>query len=148
MKMILVLGGLAAAAALAACTEYFHDDASGPVAAAAAPAYATPAAYSGGSCFYTRDIRNHTIGGPHTIYLNVNGRQVFRVEAGNDCAAGAVSSDPLVIRNEPAGISVCKPIDFDVAVHMTGGFSNRCIVTSITPMSPAEVAALPRKLRP
>ena len=145
MRFLFVLGGLAAAAGLAGAIQFAQSGSTAPTAAASP---ATPVAYSAGSCFYTRDIRGHTIGGPHTIYLNVNDRQVFRVEAGNNCAAGAVSSDPLVIRNIPAGLSVCKPIDFDVSVHMGEGFNNRCIVTSITPMSPEEVAALPKKLKP
>ena len=137
MKMLAWIGALGVAGALAAAGQVAQAGPAGP---------AKPAS----SCFFTRDIRNHTISGNSTLYLNVLGRSTYRVEMSGACFAGATSSDPLVIRNPPGSNQVCRPIDFDVGVHVGGhgGMTTRCIVKSITPMTPAEVAALPKRLRP
>jgi hypothetical protein len=103
-------------------------------------------AASSSQCFYRRDIRNHTVGDAHTLYLDVAGRDVWRIEMSNACLASAMSSDPLILRNQTGGQSVCKPIDLDIAIA-SGGVSH-CIVSGITRLTPAEVAALPKKMRP
>jgi hypothetical protein len=144
MKTLALMGALGAAATLAACADDDYAYAPPPPPAAV---YGAPAVAVVPACFYTRDIRNHTVGDDHTIYLNVNNRMVYRVELSNNCLAGATSSDPIVMRNPPGSNNVCRPIDLDIGVN-TGGFTNRCIVSSIMPMSPAEVAALPPRLRP
>ena len=140
-KALALVGALGAATALTACAEEY---ASAP---APAPAYGMPASAVAPACFYTRDIRNHTVGDARTMFLNVGGRTVYRVETSNDCFAGATSSDPIVIQNPPGSNNVCRPIDLDVGVSM-GGFTNRCIVSSIVPMTGAEIAALPPRQRP
>ncbi|MDB5441802.1 MAG: hypothetical protein JWP73_178 [Phenylobacterium sp.] len=152
MKPLALIGAIGAAATLAACAEdYAYAPPPPPPGAVAvvpaAPLYGVPAVAVVPACFYTRDIRNHTVGDDHTLYLNVNDRMVYRVETGNACFAGATSSDPIIIRNPPGSNNVCRPIDLDIGIN-TGGFNNPCIVSSIVPLSPAEVAALPRRMRP
>jgi hypothetical protein len=115
------------------------------VGAATALALALPAqaAKEDRTCFLTRDMRNHTVGGDHTLYFDVGGRSVWRAEMSNNCLAGAVSSDPIVLRDQAGMGRVCNKLDFDVGVR-----GNRCIVDSLTKLTPAEAAALPRKLKP
>ena len=123
--------------------------AAGPAgkAAIAAPGVDTAAtAASAGSCFKRSDVRNHTVGGPKTLYLDVAGRDVYRIEMSNSCLASAVSSDPLIFNNQTGTQSVCKPLDLDITVSAAG--PSRCIVSSISKLSPAEIAALPKKMRP
>src|SRR3954464_12574850 len=97
MKTLALLGALGAATTLAACAEdYAYYP---PPPPPGAVAYAVPAAAVVPACFYTRDIRNHTVGDAHTTFLNVGGRMVYRVETSNDCFAGATSSDPIVMQN-------------------------------------------------
>lgn len=144
MKTLAILGVLGAAATLAACQDY-----SGPPAAApAAPAYAAPAAATVPACFRTQDIRNHTVADGHTAYIDVGGRAVYRIETSGDCFAGATSTDPIVMREPPGSTQICKPIDMDLSVAIGGGLPIHCIVSSVTPMTPQEVAALPPRLRP
>jgi len=145
MKTLAWLGVLGAATTLAACAD--EDYAYAPPPPPAAVVYGVPAAAVAPACFYTRDIRNHTVGDDHTIYINVSGRMVYRIETSNNCVAGATSSDPIVMRNPPGSNSVCHPLDLDVGVN-TGGFTNHCIVTGIVPLTPEQVAALPPKMRP
>lgn len=135
---------LAAVAGLAACADRQ------PPRMASAPAYARDsavAATGAPQCFASRDVHNHTVGDPRTLYLQVGVSRVYRVEMSTPCLAGATPSDPLIIRNDTGALSICQPIELDVGV-MHGGFENRCIVSAITPLSPDEAAALPRRLRP
>lgn len=116
------------------------------IAAAGAAVLALPAqAAKGGedSCVRTQDIRNHTVGDSHTMYFDVNGRAVYRATMSNNCLATAVSSDPVVMRQVGGSGYICKRIDLDLSVRGT-----RCIVDSWTRLTPAEAAALPKKIRP
>jgi len=100
-----------------------------------------------GQCFRSHDIRNHTLADDQTLLMNVNGRDTYRITVGGSCLGGAVSSDPIITRNPPGSDIICRPIDMDLAISKSG-FEARCIVQSIAKMSPAEVAALPKKLKP
>lgn len=147
-RLSLGIAAVGGAVTLAACAdEYAYAP---PPPPPAPMGYAAPAAAVMPACFFTRDIRNHTIGDDRTLYINVNDRTVYRIAMEGNCLAGATSSDPIVIRNPPGSNNVCRPIDLDIGIHMSGGagFTSRCIVRSITPLTPAEVAALPPKLRP
>jgi hypothetical protein len=113
----------------------------------AAPALATgptdnPA---GGKCFYMRDLRGHTVQAPRTLYLDVNGRFVYRVDMANDCLAMATRSDPLVIRSFGGSRTVCKPVDLDISAPRAAG---HCFVQNLVRLSPEEAAALPKRLQP
>ena len=144
MKTVAWLGALGAAVTLAGC----EGNGPPPPPPSAPVGEAAPtAAVAGPRCFYSHDIRNHTIADDHTLYFDVLGRTVYRVETSGPCLAGATSSDPIITRSPPGTASVCRPLDLDLSVSK-GGFTSRCIVTNITPLSPSEVAALPPKLRP
>jgi hypothetical protein len=144
MKLALAsIVGLAAFA-VSGCAEPYYAEA--PAVIGVPVAAVAPAAIPGG-CFRSHDIRNHTVADNHTLYLDVPPRGVYRVTTNGACLAGAVSSDPLVMRSPPGQTYVCRPMDLDIAVSK-GGFTSPCIVDSITQLTPEEVAALPRKLRP
>jgi len=99
-------------------------------------------------CFAMRDVRNHTIGADNELYLDVFGRGVYRVTMSNRCLSAAMSSDPLIVRSQ-ASQTICKPTDMDIAIASpVGGIPKACIVSSIALLAPAEVAALPKGLRP
>ncbi|WP_293676788.1 hypothetical protein [uncultured Phenylobacterium sp.] len=100
-----------------------------------------------GQCIRSDDIRNHTIADRSTMLLAVERNKTYRVTVDSACLGGATSSDPIITRQPPGSRIICKPIDLDLAVSK-GGFPSQCIVRSIVLMTPAEVAALPRKLKP
>lgn len=143
---------IGAAGALAGCTDYPPPPPPGPapVAAVVAPA-AAPLA---DGCFRTHDITNHQIGDDRTLFISVNHHDVYRLDMSGSCLAGATSSDPIVIREPPGVPYVCRAIDLDISIaHGVSsgmGLSMRtpCIVQSIVRLTPAEVDALPPKLRP
>jgi hypothetical protein len=93
-------------------------------------------------CVLIRDLRNHTIADDHTLYYDVGGRSIYRIEA-NGCLAGATSSDPIVLRDRASTGRICNKMDLDIKVRGAG-----CIVTGITKLTPEEAAALPRRIHP
>jgi hypothetical protein len=123
------------------------------LAACAAPPAPLPAAdavaVAGPACFRAASIRGHTFGDDKTMYLKVQGDGVYRIGMRNACLAGATSSDPIVTRQPPGSSYICRPIDMDIAVAPRGGdFTSPCIVDSIAQLTPAEIEALPPRLRP
>lgn len=111
------------------------------------PAPASGAGLPSGQCIRSSDIRNHTVGDRNTLLIDVQGKGAYRVTMKGACLAGANSSDPIITRSPPGATLICRPIDMDVSISI-GGFPTPCIVDSIVKMSPAEVAALPKKLKP
>jgi hypothetical protein len=100
-----------------------------------------------GQCIRSHDIRNHTVADSKTLLMSVQNRGVYRVTMAGSCLAGAVSSDPIITRNPPGTNIICKPIEMDIAISKSG-FKTPCIVDSIVKLSPEQVSALPRKLKP
>jgi hypothetical protein len=95
-----------------------------------------------------QDIRNHTVGDDHTLYLNVGGRTVYRVEMSNNCLGGAAPSDAIVLKQRGSS-NICQAIDLDIGATVNGGgLPSRCIVDKLVRLTPAEAAALPAKLKP
>jgi hypothetical protein len=135
---------LLASAALAACAEYYPP---APPPGPPPPPLAFGERLPPEACFRTADIRNHTIGDDRTLYVDVHGRGVYRIEMNGACLAGAVSSDPIILRQPPGSSLVCRPIDIDLSISR-GGFATPCLVRGMVRLTPDEVAALPPKLRP
>lgn len=100
-----------------------------------------------GQCIRSHDFRNHTIADGRTLLIDYNGQATYRLTMAGSCLAAATSSDPIITREPPGTQWVCKPIDLDISVAING-FRTPCIVDSIVKMTPAEVAALPRRLKP
>jgi hypothetical protein len=108
-------------------------------AAAQTPAPSKPES----SCFRTRDLRNHTVSGDTTLYFDVSGRAVYKVGTSGGCLAGVTSTDPIVMTNQTGTGLICNKMDLNISVR-----GARCIVTSLNKMTPQEVAALPKGVRP
>lgn len=120
------------------------------IAAKESPLSPPPPAGTGlpsGQCIRSHDIRNHTIADRQTLLIDVNGKATYRITVDGACLGGATASDPIITREPPGSSIICKPIDLDLAIDRSG-FESKCIVKSIVKMSPAEVAALPKKLKP
>jgi hypothetical protein len=132
MKTVIALGalGLALAAGLPAPVE----------AADAKPAR---------TCFWTRDIENHSFGGPSTIYLRVRPKQVIALETNNNCTTAHLQGDPLIFDLGPNSGQVCSPLDINLKIgDPSHGPPTPCIIKSIRKLTPAEAAAIPKKLQP
>jgi hypothetical protein len=90
-----------------------------------------------------RSLRGHTNDGAHTLYLDVGGRSVYRLETRGGCLSTASPSEAIVLQSRSPSGQVCGALDIDVTVH-----GARCMVDAVTKLTPEELAALPRRLRP
>ena len=110
--------------------------------AAATPVAAATKAPAAKACFRSCDIGNHTVGDDHTLYLQVGGKDVYRVTMRNTCLGGVSSSDPIELNNRAGSQTICEAGDLDIRTTLAGGggLPSRCLVDEMTKLSPAEAA--------
>jgi len=118
--------------------------------AVSAPAFAAPKAATAKQCFRTQEIGNHTVGDSQTLYLNVGGKSVYRVRMRNACLGGISSSDPIDLSAAGSSGSICDAEDLNVRATLAGGggLSTRCLIDSLTKLTPAEAETLPKGAKP
>ncbi len=118
---------------------------------AVSPAAADPAppAKPGSQCFFVNEFQGWKAPDAKTIYIRVNLHQYYRLDLANTCSA-LLWPDSHLITHWRGSNSVCSAIDWDlkVAQDATRGFATPCIVKTMTMLSPAEAAAIPRKFKP
>jgi hypothetical protein len=122
-----------------------------PSAALAAALLATTGAHAqpakpAQQCFRTSQIDNYTAtDDEQTLYVR-SGRDTFKIDFGNRCT-GLAFRQSIVLKSVGTSNLVCRPIDLDFGIRDTGMYT-RCIATDIRALTPDEVAALPKKLKP
>lgn len=97
-------------------------------------------------CFRPHDITGFaTAPDNRTVYFRV-GRRVFQVVTRDVCPE---LENRHFIELNPVGTSsqFCSPIEADLRVR-TAGISATCPLETLRELSPAEIEALPRTLRP
>lgn len=100
-----------------------------------------------GACFYGRDMEEWKSPDPHTMYVSVNPDRTYKLTFNQPCTPLSYT-DAHITTKFHGPDSVCGPIDWDLRVGDRHGNRQACIVSSMTLMSPAEVAAIPGKYRP
>lgn len=105
------------------------------------PADAQPTAPD--QCALTRLIQGHTVANDgHTLYFGANGTDVYQVTTSGPCLAHVTASDTIILHDRGMG-KICHPLDLDLTVRGT-----RCVVDRFVKLTPAEIAALPKRLQP
>jgi hypothetical protein len=118
-----------------------------------APAFAQDNAGPPPRCFSMHDFSNWKAPDARTIYIRVNVNRFYRLDLSAPCQS-LMYPDSHLITKVRGSDQVCDGLDWDLSVSdssgMTrgGGFKEACIVKTQTPLSAAEVAAIPRKFRP
>lgn len=81
------------------------------------------------------------------LYLNVAGRDVYRVQLSPGSRVRRYSGEYLVnvVRGSPW---ICSALDLDLALQDYQGFSRPLIATELRKLTPEEVEALPEEVRP
>ncbi|MGC1305422.1 MAG: DUF6491 family protein [Caulobacteraceae bacterium] len=127
-----LLMGLAAAACMAA-----------PAASASDPPGAN-------QCFYVNQIRGNSALDQRTVLFRVNVKDVYRLDFAQTCPALSYPNPKLIITPFGGIGLVCHAIDLDVKVgeQSPGSFPMACITKSLRKLTPAEVAAIPKKKLP
>jgi hypothetical protein len=97
---------------------------------------------AGDDCVLIKDIRNHTVVDQNTMLMEVYGKGVYRVTTAQACFRSAVSADSIAF-NTRGREKVCKASQLGLTAR-----SGYCGAQSMVRLTPEEVAALPRKLKP
>jgi hypothetical protein len=111
--------------------------------AAGLPATAQP----GHSCFHVTEWYGWKASDDHTVFLNVGGNRVFRLDMAGSCPLTVGDSRIVSVDRSGSGL-VCSPLDLDIHVSQGGGISTGCIVSGMSELTPDQIAALPKNLRP
>ncbi len=103
-------------------------------------------------CFMMHDFDGWKAADAKTIYIKVGTHDYYRLDLAAPCSTLLTPGSHLVTKVR-GGDQVCSGIDWDLSVSdSTGigspGMHQACIVKTQTPLSPADVAAIPAKFKP
>lgn len=113
-----------------------------------APALAQEAPKQRPQCFSVESFENWRAQDTKTIYIRADLNRYFRVEFVQECQALAWP-DARLIMNVRGSHLICSPVDLDLRVSEgVHDIAMPCIVKSLTALSPADVAALPKTFKP
>jgi hypothetical protein len=112
----------------------------------AGAAAASTAAAAGRDCFLQRNINNFAAPDNRTLYVRVGARDVYRLDLMTNCV-GLTFRNGITLKGSPTGGWICNPIDATVILRRPG-MNQRCPVSAIHHLAPAEILALPKRARP
>ena len=114
-------------------------------AAGATAATAAPDRKANEACFLSNSWRGWTAPGDGDfLYLRINLNDVYKVELtpGTRVRKGA---DNFLVSEIRGSNWICSPLDLDLTLSDHHGFRQPLIARSLRKLTPAEVAAIPRK---
>ena len=115
--------------------------------ALAEPAASSAKPKASQQCFYSHDWDGWKASeDTKSIYIRVGVNRYYKIDFAQACPVLSAPNAHLITRS--VNDLICSAIDLDIKVSDSPGFATPCIVSNITPMSPADVAALPKKLKP
>jgi hypothetical protein len=101
-----------------------------------------------GQCFSSTQMGNWRAGDASTLYIRVRLNQIYRIDLKNRCSFLTAPGARLITTFRGSNL-VCSPLDWDLKVSSgIGGAVEPCMVKAMTPLSPEEIAALPKKAMP
>lgn len=109
---------------------------------------AQPSTKPAPSCFFSIDWNGWKASpDSKSIYIRVGIHDIYRLDLSAACPELQMPDARLITKIRGSD-SICSPLDIDLRVSDMHGFATPCIVSAITPLSPADVAAMPAKLKP
>jgi len=100
-------------------------------------------------CFFTNSWQGWSSPSPDVLLLRVNMHDVYRVELAGGGGGSSLNSAGYFLVNQVRGSnSICSALDLDLAVADHHGFYRPLIARNLTRLTPAEVAAIPKKYKP
>ena len=99
-------------------------------------------------CFYNIDLESWKAPDAQTMYLRIRGNRYFRVDLVSKCFRLTEPAVHLITVFRGSNL-VCSAVDWDLKVGQDiRDIPEPCIVKSMRPLTPAEVAAIPPKFKP
>jgi Family of unknown function (DUF6491) len=101
-----------------------------------------------GQCFNTTEMGNWRAADASTLYIRVRLNKIYRLDLKGRCPFLTAPGARLITTFRGSNL-VCSPLDWDLKVSSgIGGSVEPCLVKAMTPLSPEEIAALPKKAMP
>lgn len=103
----------------------------------------------GPQCFSVRSFENWRALDSKTLYIRTSPRRYYRLDLAASCPRVTAPSVHLITKWRGSNW-VCSALDWDLRVSEdpVRGMESSCIVKSMTPLTDAEAAAIPRKFKP
>ncbi len=99
-------------------------------------------------CFRSSEFQNWKAADAKTIYIRVGMNRYYRLDLAAPCSS-LKSPGAFLITKIRGANTICSAIDWNLHVATSwDGIPQACIVKKMTELTPAEVKALPRKLKP
>jgi hypothetical protein len=98
------------------------------------------------SCFYASNIENYAVASDRRLYLRVGVGDVYQLDLMNDCPELTFRQN-VQITHTGASSLICSPIDLTIRFRQIAA-RRVCPVAEMRKLSPAEIAALPKRDRP
>jgi hypothetical protein len=100
-------------------------------------------------CFRSEDYQSFRPINDRAFYIRVNVNEYYRIDVEGACPA-LTDPEAFLITTVRGSDEICGPLDWDLKIGEPGpgGIAEPCIVKSQTRLSDAQVAAIPRKLKP
>ena len=101
-------------------------------------------------CFFINQFQQWRDLDDKTIYIRVNLNDYYRLDMASSCPE-LTYPDPHLITKSVGPDTICTALDWDLRVADgagPGSFATPCIVKTMTKLTPAEAAAIPRKYKP
>jgi hypothetical protein len=112
------------------------------------PASAQQASAPPDRCFRIEQFQSWRAPDARTIYIRVLFDKFYRLDLAGVCPALKTPGSRLITHTRGPDL-VCEPIDWDLRVSDgMSGFTEPCIVKTMTPLAPAEVSAIPKGFKP
>ena len=99
------------------------------------------------TCFRPDQFQNWKAPNASTIYIRVLNKHYYRLDLAGKCPEILQPDSHLVTRFDGADM-VCGALDWNLKVSVPIGISVGCVVKAMTPLSPAEAAAIPKEFKP
>lgn len=99
------------------------------------------------SCFNARFVNGFAAPDEETVYVRVGAREVYRLKLAGGCL-DVDWSMAVGLKSRDGSDWICQGYDADLIVPDRGMGPQRCPVSDVRKLTPAEVAALPKKARP
>ncbi|HEX4184161.1 MAG TPA: DUF6491 family protein [Caulobacteraceae bacterium] len=99
------------------------------------------------NCFFVSQWRGWKAPEPDVLYLGVNLKDVYKVQLSAK-SPELMWPDARLISITRGSSTICDALDLDLKVAGAEGFPIGLIATSITKLTPEQVAAIPPKFQP
>jgi uncharacterized membrane protein YuzA (DUF378 family) len=111
-----------------------------------AAAQAQPAAAGHDQCFLVSNIDGFHASDDRTVYVRVGISDIYKLELMTECT-GLTFREDIGLDHRGSGPWICSPLDAEV-VYRDAGVPERCPVSAMHRLTPAERDALPKRDRP